>query len=245
MAKQTGLGARLLVDGYNISGDVTSVGTIGGGPALLECTGIDKEAFERKGGLLDGGMEFTTWWNPGPEANAAHLVLAELPYSDRCVSFLTRNLAGAWAASVLAKQVSYDHSRGDDGAFTAQTSVQASNGYPLEWGRLITPGIVSLTEAGEGDGWDSGSAETEFGAVAYLHVLGFTGTSITVKVQDSDDGSTWADLSGATFAAATDIGSQRIEVAGDVRQHLRIVSSGTFSAADVVVSLYRRESEPT
>lgn len=241
MAKSTGLGARLLVDGFNISGDVTSVGSLGGGPALLDCTGIDKEAMERKGGLLDGGAEFTSWWNPGPEADAAHLVLSTLPTAERCASYMHRNTAGAPVASALAKQINYDSTRGDDGAFSQQTSLQISAGYPLEWGDVVTPGIVALTGPGDGAGWDSTITSTAFGFVAYLHLLGLTGTSVTAKLQDSANGSVWADLAGGGFAAKTGRGSERIEAAGTVRRHFRVVTSGTFSAASLMVALYRRE----
>jgi len=245
MAKSTGLGARLLVDGYNISGDITSVGSLGGGPALLECTGIDKSGMERVGGLLDGGAEFTSWWNPGPAADAAHLVLSTLPTSRRAFAYLHRNAAGAPAACALAKQVNYDLSRGDDGALTAQTTMQIGDGFPLEWGKVVTPGIVDLTGAGNGAGWDSGVTSSTFGFVAHLQVLAFTGTSVTAKIQDSADGSTWADLSGGGFAAATGRGAQRIEAAGTVRRHFRVVTSGTFTAASLMVALCRRESTPT
>lgn len=241
MAKQTGLGQRALLDGYNISGDITSVGSLGGGPALLECTGIDKSAMERVGGLIDGGAELTSWWNPGPEADAAHLVLSTLPTSARHFAYLTRNLVGAPAACVLAKQVNYDHSRGDDGSLTAQTTVQVAQGFPLEWCRLVTPGIVELTGAGDGAGWDSGVTSSTFGYVAYLQVLGFTGTSVTAKLQDSANGSVWADLAGGGFAAASARGGQRISASGTVRRHFRIVTSGTFTAATLMVALHRRE----
>lgn len=241
MAKSTGLGARLLVDGYNISGDITSVSSLGGGPALLECTGIDKSGYERLGGILDGGAEFTSWWNPGLAADAAHAVLSTLPTSRRSVAYLHRNAAGAPAACVLAKQINYDSTRGDDGAFSQQTTVQVGDGFPLEWCKVVTPGIVDLTGAGNGAGWDSAITSSAFGFVAYLHVLAFTGTSVTATLQDSADGSSWANLSGGAFVAATAIGSQRIEAAGTVRRHFRVVTSGTFSAASIMVSIYRRE----
>ena len=55
MAKQTGLGHRLLVGGIDISGDVTVLDEITGSMEELECTGISKSARERLGGVRDGG----------------------------------------------------------------------------------------------------------------------------------------------------------------------------------------------
>ena len=70
--KQSGLGDALFISGYDLSGDIQAVGNIGGGPAALEFTGINKSAHERKGGKLDGRLQATTYFNPGPAADAAH-----------------------------------------------------------------------------------------------------------------------------------------------------------------------------
>jgi hypothetical protein len=76
VGKQTGLGDNCYISGYNLSGDVGSLGRIGGGPALLDVTGIDKSAFERLGGLRDGGVDFSAFFNPA--AGQAHPVLSAL-----------------------------------------------------------------------------------------------------------------------------------------------------------------------
>ena len=63
MAKQTGLGDNYYVGGYDVSGDTSDLSRIGGGPAALVTTGIDKTAFERLGGLRTGGVSWTSWFN--------------------------------------------------------------------------------------------------------------------------------------------------------------------------------------
>lgn len=245
MAKQTGLGDRLFVDGLNVSGDVTAIDTLGGGLEPLDATGIDKSAFERLGGLRDGRAEFTCWWNPGEEADAAHAALSTLPRSDRVLTYCRGTSLGGSAAGMVFKQANYDGTRDSEGSFTL--AVQAlANGTGLEWGVQGTAGIRTDTAATNGSSVDHGAA-TEFGLTAYLHVFAFTGTSVTVKLQESsDDGAadSWADVVGGGFTAATAVGAERIATATDldVERYLRVVTTGTFSNAEFAVVIVRHET---
>lgn len=60
MAKQSGLGDNFYVGGYDLSGDVASIGKISGPLALLEATTIKQLAEARLAGKRDGNMQFTT-----------------------------------------------------------------------------------------------------------------------------------------------------------------------------------------
>lgn len=249
MAKQSGLGDALFISGYDLSGDIQAVGNIGGGPTPLEFTGINKSAYERKGGRLDGRLQVTTFFNPGPEADAAHGVLSVLPRADVIASYLRGTALGGPSANIVAKQIGYDGNRGDDGAFTFAVEAQ-SNSYTLEWGRSMTAGLRTDTTATNGSSVDFGTGSTSFGLQAYLHVFAFTGTSVTVKLQQSsDDGDTdaWADVTGGGFAAATAVGAQRIQTARDqtVERYLRVVTTGTFTEAVFAVSVIRNDVEVT
>ena len=62
-----------------------------------------------------------------------------------------------------------------------------SNLFTLDWGRSLTAGKRTDTEASDGDSVDFGTGSTDFGLQAYLHVFAFTGTSVTVKLQESSD----------------------------------------------------------
>ena len=246
MGKQGGLGDRLLVAGYDLSGDIGSLGRIGGGPAPLEVTGIDKSAMERIGGLRDGAIEFSAWFNPA--TGRAHPRLSPLPVADRALSYLRGTALGGHAACLIGKQINYDGSRGDDGSFTLEVQALA-NGFGLEWGVQHTAGVRADTAATNGASVDGGAA-TEFGLQAYLQVTAFTGTSFTVKLQQSaDDGDAdaWADVPGGAFTVATGVTSQRIATASDqaVEQYLRVVTTGTFSAASFSVVVVRNETEVT
>lgn len=243
MSKQSGLGDALYIAGYDLSGDIGAVNSIGGGPALLEVTGIDKSAFERIGGLRDGRIDYTAYFNPA--LGQAHSRLSALPTGDVILSYYRGTALGGASANLVAKQLNYDPTRADDGAFTF-TGQNQGNGYGLEWGTSLTAGKRTDTTATNGTSVDFGTGSTSFGLQAYLHVFSFTGTSVTVKLQESSDngaGDAWADVTGGGFTAATGITSQRIETARNltVERYLRVVTTGTFSNAVFAVSVNRND----
>lgn len=239
MAKQTGLGDRLYVGGSNLSGDIGSVQRIAGGPAALDLTDITQSAYDREGGIRNGGIDFTSYFDKA--TGKAHPVLSALPRADTLVTYGRGALIGSWAASCVALQIDYAGTRANDGSFTFNVSTQ-SDGYGLEWGQQLTAGERTDTSATNGASLDGG-ASSSFGAQFYLHVTGFTGTLVTVKIQDSADNSAWLDLSGAAFTAATAVGWQRIAIANNatVRRYLRAVTTGTFSSATFVVNAVRND----
>ncbi len=148
MSKSTGLGSALYAGGYVLSNDVQTV-NIASPQTALEYTGIDKKAHERKGGLRDGTMGFTAYYNPA--AGQAHPVLSALPTGDVISTFAHSPTAvGAAAASIVAKQIDYPGTRAADGMFTFNVATDG-NGYGLEWGKLLTPGSFTATSLLTGD----------------------------------------------------------------------------------------------
>lgn len=245
MAKTGGLGDNFYVAGYDLSGDIGAIGRVAGGLAgTQDVTGINKSAFERVGLLRDGGMEWTSFLNPGE--GAAHERLSALPTADVIATYCRGTTLGNPAASMVGKQINYDPTRGTDGSITL--AVQAlPSGYGLEWGRLLTAGKRSDSAATNGSSVDFGAAGTH-GLQAWLHVFSFTGTSCTVKLQQSsDDGDTdaFADLTGGGFTAATDVTSQRITVSGAVERYLRIATTGTFTECTFAVQVTVNETAVT
>lgn len=240
MTKQTGLGDRLLVGGYDLSGDIGSLQGIGGGPAPLDLTDITQSGYERRGGLRTGRIDFTSWFNPS--AGRAHPRLASLPLADTLVTYCRSYGLGSPAASCMAKQIGYDGTRAADGSLSFSVSTQ-SNAFGIEWGIQLTPGLRSDTTATNGASVDNGAA-TAFGGQFYLNLTAFTGTSVVVKIQDSADNVTFTDLAGAAFTAATGPDFQRIAIANNatVRRYVRVVTTGTFTAASFVVNGVRNEA---
>lgn len=239
MSKQTGLGARLYVAGSNLSGDIGSLSRIAGGNTPLEVTGIDKSAFERIGGRRDGGIDYSAWFNPA--TGAAHPVLSALPTTDQVVTYCHRATIGSPAACCTAKQIGYDPTRGADGALTIAVQAQA-NAYGLEWGVLATAAARTDTGATNGASIDLGAAGS-YGLQAYLHVTAFTGTDVTIKLQQSSDdgaGDAFADVTGGAFTQVTSAPlAERIQTARDqaVEQYLRVVTTttGGFTSLEFLV----------
>lgn len=235
MAKQSGLGDQLYIAGRNVSGDVGALDTISSPLAMLEATGIDKSAKERIRGQADGLIEFTSYFNPA--ANQSFQYLKTLPTTDQVVSYCRGQTLGNPGAGLVAKQSNYDMSRGEDGSLTFKSSLMA-NGYALNWGEQLTPGIATIGAAGAGtsiDGNNYGtSGTTNFGLQAFLQVFALTGTSATVAIQSSSDngaGDAFANVTGAVFTAATGVTSERIATANNqaVERYLRVNVTGTFT----------------
>lgn len=244
MAKESGLGDACWVDGVDLSGDTGSLGAIGGGPSPLEVTGIDKSAFERLGGLLTGRIDWSAWFNP----DRAHASLSTLPTTNRIVTYARGTSLGGPAASMAAKQIGYDPTRGQDGSLTIALQ-SLSTGWPLEWGELLTAGIETFASADAGSGVDYGASvgTTNFGLSAYLHVFGIDSGSATVTIQDSDDdgsGDAYANVTDAAFAAASAVGSERIQTGATqaVKRWLRINVTGTFTNLDAAVVVTRHRT---
>lgn len=237
MAKTGGLGDNLYIAGFNASGDTNSLGNIGGGPAVLVVTGIDKSAFERIGGLRDGRIEWVSYFNP-TLVTGAHSKLSTLPRTDQILTYCRGTTLGNPAACMVAKVLNYDPTRGDDGSLTFAVSAQ-SNAYGLEWGQQLTAGIRTDTAATNGTSIDT-TASAAFGAQAYLHCTAFTGTDVTVKIQDSADNSSFADVTGLTFTQITAAPtSERLATAAGatIRRYLRAVTVTTGGVTSVSFSV--------
>jgi hypothetical protein len=234
MAKQSGLGDNLYVAGYDLSGDIGALDAISGSLAVIDVTGIDKSAPERLGGKRDGLLSYSAFLNDA--AGQEHPRLSQLPTADQIATYCRGTALGGSAACINAKQLNYDGNRGADGALTFKVSAQA-NAFGLEWGTQLTPGKRTDAAATNGPGVDLGATwAASFGLQAYLHVFAFAGTSVTVKIQHSNDnGGTdpYADIAGAAFTAATAITAQRIATANNVaiKRWLRAVTVGTFTNA--------------
>lgn len=239
MTKIAGLGWRYFLHGYDLSNDIGAFGRIGGGNTPIDRTGIDKLAFERRGGKRDGGMDLMIYFNPA-EARA-HERFSAPTGPDVLGSVFVGTALGAPAACLVAKQTNYDATRGEAGELDFAASMLA-NGFGLEWTEQLTPGKRTDAGAADGAGVDFG-ASTAFGLQAYLHVFEFTGTDATIKLQESDDNGgadPWADVTGGAFTQVTSApAAERIQTARDlaVKRWLRVVTTGTFSNLVFAVSV--------
>jgi hypothetical protein len=235
MSKQSGLGDNLYIAGYDLSGDINSV-KLAAPTGVQDVTGIDKSAFERIGLVRDGSIEYKAFFNP----TRAHPRLSLLPTTDQVLTYCRGTALGGPAACLVAKQLNYDGTRADSGEFSFAVSA-VSNGYGMEWGNQLTAGLRTDTGATNGTGIDT-TASLAFGAQAYLQVTAFTGTDCTVKIQDSADNVSFADVAGLGFTQITaGPASERIATGGSatIRRYLRAVTvtTGGFSSITFSVAI--------
>lgn len=237
MAKQSGLGDNFYIGGYDLSGDVGSLSSISSPLATLDFTGIDKYANERKGGIRDGSMQWNSFMNPA--AGQAHPVLSALPTADAVATYCRGTALGNDGACLLGKQIGYDPTRGDDGALSMVTQVQA-NGYGVEWGKQLTAGKRTDTAATNGASIDT-AASASFGGQAYLQVFAFSGADVTIKIQDSANDSAFADVSGFAFAQITGGAPKTERIAlgptATLRRYLRVATVTTGGVTSVTFSV--------
>lgn len=199
MPKSSGLGDRLFVGGYDISGDVGSLSRIGGGMTTQDVTGIDKSAFERLGLLRDGAVEYSGFFNDSP--TQAHQTLKGLPTADVPVVYCRGALLGNQAAGMVSKQVNYDWNREADGSIGFEVQALA-NGTGLEWGQQLTGGMRNDTGAATLTALDM-LAQTNFGGALYIQVQSFTGTTVQFVCQDSADNTTFTNVAGLSVSGVT------------------------------------------
>lgn len=241
--KSTGLGDNCYIGGYDLSGDITTLSKNDGSVATLDVTPINLKAHQRIFGLRDGAIDFVSGFDTA--VGQEHPVLSALPRTDTQVMYAHAPAIGSPAAVMVAKQIDYNPTRGNDGMLTVAVSTQA-NAFGLEWTDQLTAGLRTDTTATAGTGFDYGSTigATSFGFQAYLQVTAFTGTDVTVKLQDSADNVTYADLASGAFAQTTAAHTfQRIAVGGTatVRRYVKAttVTTGGFTSVTFAVAFVK------
>lgn len=248
MGKQSGLGDRFAIGGYDVSGDIGALNRIGGGPAATQdITGINKSAIERTGLQVSGEMAWTGFFNDA--VGALHPVVKLLPQTDTLATYGRGAALGSPAACLVCKSMTYDMTRAADGSLTT-AGQKLSNAWPLEWGVQLTPWFRTDVAGTSGTGVDLGGASPGlFGAQFYAQVASVTGTSVTLTVQESSDngvGDAWAAVVGGAFTAVTPAGAptwQRLQTGSiNVERYLRVVSTGTFTNAQFLVVAVRNET---
>jgi hypothetical protein len=236
VAKQGGLGGRFYLGGADISGDIQSA-ALAGGPAVLDVTDITQSAVSRLGGLRSGSIGVVSYWDP----LVAHPVLSALPVTDTVATYAVGAAVGQAAACCNGLQLNYDGARGTDGSYLFKADV-TSDGYGLEWGQLLTPGMrtdTAATAASSANSLDTGGS-LAFGGQAYLHAAAITGTSVTATVWDSADNVTFTAVAGFAFGTvAAAPAAQRVAIsnAATIRRYVAVATTGTFTNAQFAVVL--------
>jgi len=222
-----GKNATVLANGYNLSPYFNSV-TASGSSDTAEVSTFGNNSKAYIPGLKDATFSVEGYYDATAGA-VDQSVSAMLGTETVWTTVMSADAIGArgYGAGTIGTSVEVGAEIG--GAVTISAEGQTDGGLdPI----VVLHALGAETASGNGTQVDNGAATTG-GAAGYLHVTAISGTpTITVKVQHSSDGTTWADL--ITFTAVTAANaSQRVAVAGTVNRYTRAlwtISGGSPSA---------------
>jgi hypothetical protein len=139
-------------------------------------------------------------------------------------------LAGSPCFSQNSKQIDYNWKREKDGMLIGDVHFD-SQGFGLEWGIALTAGKRTDSVATIGPAFDNGAASPGFGAQAYVQLISFTGTSVTIDIQSATTSGGAYSTTGLTTAALSAPQAVRLTTASAINEFLKVVTTGTFSNA--------------
>jgi hypothetical protein len=241
MAKSSGLGDQLFIGGRDVGADVSAIGSLSTPRETLPATGITQLAMARMFGKRDGAAEFTTYFNVATDQ--IHDALKALPRTDVHVMFCHREIIGNPAAGLVAKQIDYNPTRGDDGSLTFAVSAQA-NAYGLDWCKQLTAGADTHASAASTTSLDT-AASLSFGWQAYLQVFSLGSGTAEITIEDSANNTDWSTLSGGEFTDVTTRTFERLQstsATATVRRYLRVTTSGTFTDLVFAVAINKNKN---
>jgi hypothetical protein len=104
--KVTGIGDNFYIGGYDLSGDVASVDTISGGPTLLETTTLKQGGHSRLGGVRDGSMSFTSFFEVTPTISTPGVPASTTPVTNNTGFPVRVTITGGTISNVFVNSVS-------------------------------------------------------------------------------------------------------------------------------------------
>jgi len=228
MAYAHGKEARVYVNGYDLSGYLT--GIKGSNEAdTAEVSTFGDSAKERISGLRDASITGEGVFD-GATSAEDQVFAAALGVNNGIFTVMPQgDTLGNRAYGLSAEETSYE-SDADLGdavkfSFEAQGNVGNESGVVLR-------ALAAATASGTATGVD-GAGTTTQKVYGYLQVTAIAGGTLTVKVQDSADDSTYTDL--LTFSAVSSAhASERMAAAGTTRRYTRTIwtlngGSATFN----------------
>lgn len=228
MAKQSGLGDQLFIDGTDIGADVSAISSLSTPRETLPATGITQFAQARLYGKRDGQAEYTVYFNDAVAETHARLKL--LPRTDTHLMYLRGQGLGNEGVGMVGKQIDYAPARADDGSLVFSVSAQA-NSFGIDWGDQLTTGKQTDASATDSAGLDTVTSAS-FGWQAYLQVFSIGSGTADILIEDSADDVTYDPLSGGAFTAVTASTTERIQsssATATVRRYVRVSTSNTFT----------------
>lgn len=229
MAFTLGKNAAVIFDEFDLSSYFSEF-TFNGTVETPETTTFGKSAKAYITGLIDGKVTLNGLFDGAADAVDDELAESLGQAADSILSVAPEGIADGKRVYICgAKTVNYEVSAPVSDVVKVSAEFQGNVGVFPGWSLknfgAVTP--ANGTATARGTAHNNGAATTK-GLVAVLHVKTNSRTdSTTIKLQDSADNATFADISGAAFAsiATTVKAKERIETANDatIRQYVRVV----------------------
>jgi len=232
MPFQPGWRAAVLVGAYDLTDDLTGYGT-DHSRMLDDVTTLGHQDKVWLPTLGEGGISLPGIYNPAVNRNDA--VFHNADGSPLLVTGGPAGLLTIGERVDMIRGYINDSERSSTPARAVRISAGMVASDAKYGGVLLQPNVSRTTGANYASVHNL--ASSAFGAVAFLHVVAFTGTTATVKVQHSTNDSAWSDL--ITFTAATGITSEKASVAGTINRYSRVNLAGTFSSITFAVGFAR------
>ena len=250
--KTTGRYARLLSNGYNLSGDMRTVSAIGSRFNETEVTGWSDDVMQYLSDtgevLLEGfaALMNNTPTATGPTAAGAHEVLAAGGsfYNSVFLGIRSAPAIGNPSFASVFEQGGYTVSGGVNEPVIVQGSFYGSGVLAPSahvWGVALAVG-TEITATGQGGSVDNGAASSG-GYIAILHVTQTAGAIASndyeFRIEHSTNDSSFSTL--ATFTAdGSAITAERLEDSGTVNRYVRFAYTRTAGTARPWVTFIRK-----
>lgn len=238
----------LLWGGFNLVSYMTNISALQRSATLEDVStfGVAAQTFADAGERM-GKFSFAGLYDDATLASNAALTGNVAAFMPLCVG-VAGNLVGApFTGTTGAEQTTHR-----DNAVGKMTRISADMVYSGESdeGQIQQP-LGAIAGAATNSTSIDGAASSANGLVAYLQVPLLTlgsATNLAVKMQDSADNSSWADIAGGAFTViassiTTVPAAQRLVISGTIRRYTRAVMTFTTSAsgasATVFVGIFR------
>ena len=242
MAKKSGVGHGLIIDGYELGFNVSVINNSSAAVNPLPVTAIDSSHMEHLAGIRSHVFDMGVFFDKATDRMHARMKLP--PSTDVKGLWYFGSTLGDVMAWINGKQDSYDLSNPEDRNLQGNILIHGNNPSAdeigREFGRLATPGLITRSTATDETGLVE--AQTTAGGIAFVQITALSSGTPTILFEDSSDTTNGVDGSWSslrTVAIQTANTAERSKISGTIEKGVRITTSGTFSGLIFIAGFVR------
>lgn len=228
---------RILVDGYNISGDVRQLNSVGVSYAETDFSawGDNVNVYQQGRGTINFGPLQTLFNNTaaatGPVNPGSYVALNGISID---IATYVIGIGEAPTIGCPAFSADVSHISSPLEVLTADPVLITGNfsggaNPDAGWGQMLAVGtsVSSTTNNGSVDG----GASSSDGFIAFLHVVQSAGAmgsnDWAIKLEHSSDDAAWSDLTTAFTLDGSAVGAEKVSASGTVNRYVRATATKT------------------